>query len=47
MERHICDDCLYCEQDEGLKPCNSCIQWVDGYLTATNYTNKFLKNKGE
>ena len=36
----ICDNCKYCESNPNKKPCSVCIQWVDGYLTATKYVNK-------
>lgn len=40
MNNH-CYGCLYSEYDSNQIPCNTCLNWVDGYLTATNYKNKF------
>lgn len=40
MDNH-CYGCLYSEYDSNQIPCNTCLNWVDGYLTATNYKNKF------
>jgi hypothetical protein len=41
-EDNLCHDCSYEENSQEMKPCNSCLQWIDGYLTATNYCNKHL-----
>jgi len=41
-QENLCDGCKHCEKDSNNKPCNSCMQWVEGYLTATNYENKYL-----
>ena len=35
----ICEFCKYDKTDSNKKPCNTCVQWVDGYLTVTNYEN--------
>jgi hypothetical protein len=43
LDQNLCDDCNHVEKDSNEKPCNSCLQWVDGYLTATNYENRHLK----
>lgn len=43
---NLCYGCLYATRDSNVRPCNTCINWVDGYLTATNYKNGF-KVKGE
>lgn len=37
-----CNNCKFEENTSNEKPCNSCLQWVEGYLSATNYENKFL-----
>jgi len=41
-EQMICDSCKYCDHDPNERPCNSCMNWIDGYLTALNYQNKYL-----
>ena len=37
MEENICDSCKHKQKDCSEKPCNVCMQWVDGYLDATRY----------
>ena len=39
---NLCYGCIHTERDCSEKPCNSCMQWVDGYLTATNYDNNIV-----
>jgi len=34
---HICDGCMYTENDAEVFPCNRCMHWVDGFLEATQY----------
>lgn len=41
-EEHTCSGCKYEEPGNSTIPCNTCMQWVDGYLEATNYYNKCL-----
>ena len=36
----MCEYCKYLDNDPNKKPCSVCMQWVDGYLTATEYENK-------
>lgn len=36
-DENLCDGCVYCGQDCNKRPCNTCIQWVEGYLEAVNY----------
>lgn len=43
---NLCYGCAYVERDGNARPCNTCMNWVDGYLTATNYKNNFLE-KGD
>jgi len=43
----ICDDCKYVENDSNEIPCNVCMQWVDGYLSATEYLNKGVLTRRE
>lgn len=38
----LCDNCKHEDKDPNEKPCNSCVHWVDGYLTAVNHENKYL-----
>lgn len=33
----ICEFCKHDKINPNEKPCSTCVQWVDGYLTATNY----------
>lgn len=33
----ICDTCRYCDTSPNKKPCNMCLQWIDGFLEATQY----------
>lgn len=37
-----CYGCAYVERSSNARPCNTCMNWVDGYLTATNYKNNFF-----
>jgi hypothetical protein len=39
---NLCNGCSYEREPQEHRSCNTCIQWVDGYLTATNYENKYL-----
>ncbi|WP_297419347.1 hypothetical protein [Clostridium sp.] len=39
-EESICEGCLYCDSDGNKRPCNICMQWVEGYLEATQYEPK-------
>ena len=41
-EDNLCYNCKYEEQPQEMKPCNTCLQWEEGYLVATNYSNKHL-----
>jgi hypothetical protein len=41
---NLCDGCLFANQDSNMRPCNTCIDFVDGYLTAKNYENMYLNN---
>jgi hypothetical protein len=36
-EPTICDDCIYGEKKSEEIPCNSCMQWVNGYIEATKF----------
>lgn len=38
----MCEDCKYCENDPDKKPCRYCVVWSDGYLTYTEYVNKYF-----
>lgn len=38
-----CYGCTYDGVDPEPKECNSCMQWVEGYLTAVNYDNKYWR----
>ena len=40
---NLCSGCSYEQEDQECKSCSACIQWVEGYLTATNFENKYLK----
>lgn len=40
---NLCSGCSYEQEDQEFKSCSTCIQWVDGYLTATNFENKYLE----
>lgn len=42
MNDNLCEECKYAENDSNKKPCSSCLHWVDGYLTALNFVNKYL-----
>lgn len=44
-EDNLCYDCVYEEQDSNIKPCNTCLIWEEGYLTARNYENKHFRNR--
>jgi hypothetical protein len=44
-ECSICEFCTYEETNQDSEPCNSCLQWVDGYLTAVNFDNKYFNKK--
>lgn len=33
----MCETCKYICKDSNQKPCLVCMQWVDGYLEATQY----------
>ena len=49
-DNNLCHDCSHAEEPQESRACSSCIQWVDGYLEATNYKNsrfQFFKNYGE
>lgn len=37
-----CYGCVYTERDSNDRPCNTCMIWLDGYLTPNNYKNKIL-----
>ncbi len=39
----MCESCKYLGTDPNKRPCCICIHWVDGYLTATEYTPKDKK----
>lgn len=42
---HLCNGCAYNRKyGPDPKQCSTCMQWVDGYLTAVNYENKYLRN---
>jgi hypothetical protein len=36
----ICDTCKHDNKDSNEKPCSVCMQWVDGFLEATQYEIK-------
>lgn len=36
-DENICEDCLHCDCKGDKRPCNTCMQWVEGYLEATQY----------
>ena len=40
IDDNMCNDCRYENLDSNDYPCNKCMQWVDGYLDATQYTYK-------
>ena len=44
---NLCSGCSYEQEDQEFKSCSTCIQWVDGYLTATNFKNKYLECFGD
>ncbi len=46
-EVSICDSCNYCNNKDDEKPCCFCMQFVDGFLEATQYKNKEYYIKGE
>jgi hypothetical protein len=33
----VCNDCKHRDKNSDQKPCNVCMQYVDGYLEATSY----------
>ena len=39
----ICEFCKHDDNNSNEIPCNTCIRFVDGYLTATNYTPRINK----
>lgn len=40
MSKSICDSCKNDYKNGNEKPCSTCMQWIDGYLDATNYEPK-------
>lgn len=44
MEECLCETCAYGERDHNKRPCSVCMQWVDGYLDATQYENRAIFN---
>ena len=44
MSESICDDCKHELKESNEKPCNTCIQWVEGYLETVNYQAKMAKD---
>jgi hypothetical protein len=46
-DNNLCSRCSYEQEPQEHKSCSTCIQWVDGYLTATNYKNKYLEQLGK
>jgi len=44
---NLCSGCSYEREPQEHRSCSTCIQWVDGYLTATNFKNKYLECFGD
>lgn len=44
---NMCSTCKYGWYDSNDIPCNTCMNWVDGYLEATNYEPNFKSLLGD
>ena len=44
---NMCSTCKYGWYDSNDIPCNTCMNWVDGYLEATNYEPNFESLLGD
>lgn len=45
MDDCICNSCKNASKDSNKKPCSICMQWIDGFLEATQFEPKKSNDK--
>jgi hypothetical protein len=38
----MCEDCIHLDKKSDEKPCNTCIQWIEGNKEFTKFESKYF-----